>query len=102
MTVDDLAELVRRRYPSATVTVDHLPSGVAMLDARVGNRLFVAESHPTHGVGVDEALKDEGFDMGYHHVFAEIFGASVCLLGLLDGAGTPRAVPGVPAASKAV
>ncbi len=102
MTVDDLAELVRRRYPAATVEITHFPSGVAMMDTWFGGRFFIVDSHPRQGIGVDEVLEDDGFNTGYHHVSQDIFAASVHLLGLLDGVAAPREAAGVAGARQAV
>ena len=85
MTVDDLAELVRRRYPPATAAVGHRSSGRIVLDVVLGERLFVLEYFPGEGFGVDEVADEEAFLVGSRNVFDDAIGAGVCLLKLLDG-----------------
>ena len=102
MTVDDLAELVRRRYRAATATVGHRGSGRIVLDVVFGERLFVLEYFPGEGFGVDEVTDDEVFLVGYREVFADAIGAGVFLLNLLDGVQVREATPEIAAQRQAV
>ena len=102
MTVDDLAELVRRRYPSASLTVNHRPSGRIGLDVVLGERLFALESYPGEGFGVDEVMDDDAFTVGSRNVFDDAIGAGDFLLKLLDGVPIRDAAREEPATRQAV
>ena len=64
-----------------------LPSGLAYLHVRVRGRCFVMAYYPRHnGIGVDEVLDDEGFEMGYKYWFTDFESAKAKLTSLLNEA----------------
>ncbi len=63
--ISDLFEQIKRDFPHSPTELETFASGAAMLDVRLGDRLFVFAYSPESGFGIDEVLEDEGFDYGY-------------------------------------
>ena len=77
------------------VKFNPLPTGVAFLHVGLGRRSFVTAYYPKEtGIGVDEVLEDEGFEMGYRHWFEEFEPAKEKFLSLLN-----EAIDSAPGAS---
>ncbi len=74
---------------STPLRVDYspAPSGLTYLHVNHGGRCFVMAYYPKeNGIGVDEVLEDEGFEMGYRHWFEEFEPAKEKFLSLLNEA----------------
>ncbi|MEH1937638.1 MAG: hypothetical protein V7L14_28800 [Nostoc sp.] len=63
--ISALAKQIELSFPGAITTVEIFPSGSAMLDIHLHNKLFVMAYSPTHGFGIDEVGDEDGFDTGY-------------------------------------
>ena len=59
------SEELRHELPSAHIDFVVFPSGAAMLDVVIGDRLFVLESNANGECGVSEVRKAEGFIAGH-------------------------------------
>ena len=83
--VESFCEKLRRIYPTATVRLDPLPSGVYFLEVTLHGKFFMIEYSPRWGYGIGE-VKDEdgGFNSGHPYSSDTWEGATQRLLGVLD------------------
>lgn len=81
-----LAESIESQVAGSTTELTDFPGGGAMLDVRLGGRLFVMSYAPDHGFGVDEVQADDGFVTGYQFVQSDFAPAADQLRGLIADA----------------
>ena len=82
-----LADELPRLGSGITVHFERMPSGIAYLNVGVNRRSFVMAFLPQeNGIGVDEILGGEVFDMGYRHWFTDVPTAKQKLLAMVNEA----------------
>lgn len=92
MTPANLMESLGSRIVEETAGADfelsEFASSSVMLDVRLGRRTFVMAYFPQTGFGVDELGPDDGFLIGYRHVFSDFAPAATRLRELVQGIDT--------------
>jgi hypothetical protein len=82
--MEKIKEGILAKYPSAIITVEVFPSGAAILDARLGTRLFACSFTPSQGFGIDEVKDEGGLTSTYSHAATDEEGAIKVLLHLIE------------------
>lgn len=77
---------VEAAFPGARVELEVFPSGAAMLDVRLSERMWVLAFTPAGGFGVDEVGPEDAFDTGYRFVSRDFAAAEKQMYALLEGA----------------
>lgn len=72
-SIQELAADLRMRISDASVALREGNRGKAMLSVARNGRMFVMEFRPNEGYGIDEINDDvnNGWNMGYRHVFTD-------------------------------
>jgi hypothetical protein len=92
----EFSESLKVELPTARIELTEFPSGAAMLDVVIDNRLFVLEYYSNGQCGAGEVHEDEGFLLGHPFVSDDWPGAAAYLRGVVlaaaSGAHQPATV----------
>jgi hypothetical protein len=88
--LESYSKLIKRKYPSASVSTRRFTNGHTLLNVVLNQRLFALEYQPGHGFGLGEVLAGQELVPGYRFRCAAPHKARRAFAHLLASSGRKR------------